>query len=60
MEEKMKYDDVREAEVIKVIRVLFVRGDGKEDCIRGVTQYWSLDGKLLAEDDPIKTIEDGR
>lgn len=42
------------AEVIQVIRTTLTRrGDGKDDPIRSITQYWSLDGELLAEVDPL-------
>lgn len=44
-----------EARVIQVIETrLLRRGDGKDarSPIRIVTQYWTLDGKLLAEVDP--------
>jgi len=43
-----------EAKVITVIRTnLLVRGKGEEkDPIRIITQYWTLDGHLLVEDDP--------
>lgn len=43
------------AEVIKVIRTTALKGTGtKEDMSRIVTQYWSLEGELLAENDPCK------
>lgn len=43
----------RSVEVIQVIRVCATRGEGIEgDPIRGVTQFWSFDGELLAENDP--------
>lgn len=45
------------AKIIPVIETkLTLRGTGKDDQspIRMVTQYWSLDGKLLAEVDPIE------
>lgn len=45
------------ARVIQVVETtLERRGEGKnaEDPIRVITQYWSLDGELLAEVDPIK------
>ena len=43
---------------IQVIEVLACRGAGtKEDMFRLVLQYWSLEGKLLAEDDPKERIE---
>lgn len=44
-----------EAKVIQVIKTTLTRrGSGKNDTdpIRIVTQYWSLDGELLAEVDP--------
>lgn len=41
------------ASVIQVIQTKSMRGIGtQEDKVRIVTQYWSLDGKLLAENDP--------
>lgn len=44
------------AKVIQVIEVEITRGKGIEgDVFRGVTQYWSLDGELLAENDPCVT-----
>jgi hypothetical protein len=40
-------------EVIQVIKVVANRGAGLiDDPIRNVTQFWSFDGRLLAEDDP--------
>jgi hypothetical protein len=44
----------KKAEVIQVIRTtLTLRGKGVEgDVMRIVTQYWTLDGELLAEVDP--------
>ena len=43
---------VRSAEKIEVIRTESVWGKGvKEDPIRIVTQYWSLDGRELAKVD---------
>ena len=42
------------AKLVKVIEAKITRGSGKEgDPYREVTQYWSLDGKLLAEVDPV-------
>lgn len=41
-------------ELIPVIRTESLRGEGTEkDPCRTVIQYWSLDGKLLAEKDPL-------
>jgi len=49
MEERLN-----KVEVIKVIHVLIVRGDGSEnDPVRYVDQYWSLSGEFLAENDPL-------
>lgn len=48
-----------QARVIQVIETTLTRkGDGKtaETAIRLVTQYWSLDGKLLAEVDPSAVV----
>lgn len=40
------------AQVIQVIETRSVRGEGtKDDLCRVIIQYWSLDGKLLAEND---------
>ena len=41
------------ARVIQVIETTALRGEGtEEDKCRYVKQYWDLDGKLLAENDP--------
>jgi len=41
------------AKVIQVIETtLLRRGDSKDTPVRVITQYWSLEGKLLAEIDP--------
>ena len=41
------------AKVIQVIETVAVRGDGSpENMCRWVHQYWSLEGELLAENDP--------
>lgn len=52
----MKRDLIREttrrAELIEVIMTESARGSGtQEDPVRGVTQYWSKEGVLLAEKD---------
>ena len=40
------------ARVIQVIETKAIRGRGtKEDPVRGIVQYWNMDGKLLAEND---------
>lgn len=33
---------------------LLRRGDGVKEPIRVITQYWTLDGELVAEVDPLK------
>lgn len=44
------------AKVIQVIETEVTRGKGvDDDPLRGVMQYWSLDGELLAESDPLVT-----
>lgn len=43
----------KDLETIPVVRTrLKSRGDGKDDLFRVLTQYWSLDGQLLATVDP--------
>jgi len=45
------------AKVIEVIETKAMKGTGVQtDPVRIVTQYWSLDGKLLAECDPSALI----
>lgn len=44
------------ARVIQVIETQSARGSGAEDQpTRLVTEYWSLDGVKLAENDPLRT-----
>lgn len=42
------------ARIIEVIETKALRGSGQceGDMCRTVTQYWSFDGELLAENDP--------
>ena len=41
-------------EILKLIRTrLLRRGDGKEDPIRIIEQYWDLEGNLVFEIDPV-------
>ena len=41
------------ARVIQVIETNAIRGRGTtDDPVRGVLQYWSMEGILLAENDP--------
>lgn len=52
--------ETRSARVIQVIEIKADRGFGtKQDPVRGVTQYWGLDGKLLAEVDTIDRLKMG-
>ena len=45
------------AELIEIIHLKIRRGKGTdEDIIRLVDQYWSKDGKLLAENDPCEDL----
>ena len=42
------------ARLIEVIETVSIRGSGNEDDpVRRVFQYWSIDGKLLAEKEDI-------
>lgn len=45
------------ARVIQVIETKALRGSGdsEADMCRNVTQYWSLDGEFLVENDPCET-----
>lgn len=47
------------ARVIQVIETKALRGKGENesDMCRTITQYWSLEGVLLAEHDPCKEKE---
>lgn len=52
MERKIKRETPQVAEVVQVIHTLATRGAGtNEDPVRYVHQYWSFDGKLLAENE---------
>lgn len=47
-----RQDGTASAKVIRVIETTAKRGSGTEkDPVRMVTQYWDLEGKLLAESD---------
>ena len=52
-----KESEIMNAKLIQVIVTdLDLRGNGTtEDPIRRVIQYWSVDGKLLAENDQYQT-----
>lgn len=56
MERQIKRVTPQVAEVVQVIHTLATRGAGtNEDPIRHVHQYWSCEGKLLAENDQVQT-----
>ena len=43
----------KKVQLIQVIRTeLELRGNGTTEIMRRIEQFWSLDGKLLAENDP--------
>lgn len=52
----MNVEEHKTVELIQVIRTrMAIRGQGtSDDPQRVVTQYWTLDGKLLAESDPVQ------
>lgn len=52
MAKPIEPETTRSAEVISVIKTVSTRGNGVDSVFREVIQYWSLDGKLLAESDP--------
>lgn len=45
------HHEVRQAEVIEVIRIVSTRGDGIGDPFREVTSYWTPEGVQLVEVD---------
>lgn len=45
-------ETTRRAKIIEVIETVSMRGNGVDTVHREVIQYWSKDGKLLAEKDP--------
>lgn len=52
MNKKIKKETPRVVELVEVIHVEAVRGQGtEEDPVRVVQQYWSKEGTLLAERD---------
>jgi hypothetical protein len=52
--EKMKHEGTMAAKVIQVIETKALRGEGVEgDPVRDILQYWTLDGRLIAEWDPV-------
>ncbi|NMV48353.1 hypothetical protein FOL80_01315 [Lactobacillus reuteri] len=56
--EELSLKTPSKAELIEVIHTVAIRGKGvHSDPIRNVDQYWSKDGKLLAEKDIIRDME---
>lgn len=50
----MTSSPIESAKVVQVIEIREVRGSGAtNDPVRVATSYWSLDGKKLAERDPV-------
>ncbi len=48
-----KKDKIRRAEVVEVVRVLVVEGDGTEDSpVKLVEQYWGKNGRYIGKIDP--------
>ena len=50
----------RRIEVIETTLSTKGKGDDKDDPIRVIRQYWSLDGELLAELDPLYEKGEGK
>lgn len=45
---------ISSVEIIKVVKVIVIRGTGVDtNPLRHVTQWWDLENKLIAEDDPV-------
>lgn len=40
------------AKIVHLIEVEIARGNGRTTILRGVKQYWTLKGELVAEVDP--------
>lgn len=52
MSKPIQQETTRHAKIVEVIETISGRGNGVDTIFRLVTQYWSKDGKLLAENDP--------
>jgi hypothetical protein len=54
-----RVSNVDSVKAITVIEVVAIRGAGKDssDPVRAVREYWSLDGELLAERDPLVELK---
>lgn len=46
--------ECRQCRVVEVVRIILVRGSGA--ATRDVTQYWTPDGRLIAEEDPFPQV----
>jgi hypothetical protein len=53
-----EYQRVAEVDVEEVVRTTILRGDGVEDPIRRVWQWWRRDGTLIGERDPLPAREE--
>lgn len=50
---------IEKVETLKVIKIEYLKGAGvKENIYRGATQYWTLDGKFLWENDSLDKIKE--
>jgi hypothetical protein len=50
MERKIEKEPPTLVEVVTLIHVRSTRGDGtEENPVRGIVQFWSLEGELIAE-----------
>lgn len=57
--ETLHHNDGETAEVVRVIHTVKLCGSGvKEDPLRFLHRYWSMDGKLLAETDTLDIIQE--
>lgn len=54
MTKSLEPETARRAKIIEVIETVSTRGNGVDTVFREVIQYWSKDGKLLAEKDDFK------
>jgi putative protein kinase ArgK-like GTPase of G3E family len=50
-------ETTRNAKIIEVIQTISVRGNGVDTVHREVIQYWTKEGKILAEKDPCENDE---
>jgi hypothetical protein len=46
----------KKVRMIEVIEVISLIGNGSDDPVRHLHQYWSKDGELLAERDSLKGV----